>query len=148
MTVSSMRLSSRRGSAAWLVLVGISLTVLVGLLGMHVLSSAHPTASLGVVAQESDNEHLARSSGAHQDEQCAHPPTEGQHGPCPDAQHPGPVCKSGSVSTGTSMGHVSSVATTVPTGTIHVSPATIPEPAGTGNGRGPPSLLELSISRT
>ena len=122
---------------AWLLTPLLAVLLALGVVGMHGLSAANATPAMTMGHPVQQAQHAQHLSG------CEH------HDDGPSHAHPGPVCRSAAVPTAPTIGLTMATAVlTVVAAPARVSPATVAEQAARGNGRGPPSLDELSISRT
>jgi hypothetical protein len=113
----------------------LAVLLAVGIVGMHGVSAADATPATILGQHGSPAPHSQHAGECDQDG--------------PSHVHPGPVCKSAAVPTAPTVGLAAATAVLTPAPKpARVSPATVAEQAARGNGRGPPSLDELSISRT
>jgi hypothetical protein len=140
------------GVRRWILIVA----VLAGLAAMHALGM-HTLISTSTSSRASAAGALAAGDSRSPLDPVAMPdpagdpcPDGGHDGPCPGHGHDGQVCQSGALSSaGTAVPQLVSWPGSAPAGQPPAAlPVTAWAHAGAGSGCGPPSLTQLSISRT
>lgn len=156
---ASLRTSQKQPGTAVVGLWVLTVAILTGLLSMHAVSTLVPAETFAVAVALPAANHIEHDALAAEGAAAArhigcltHHDRDHHDGPCPEHHgHPGPVCQSGAVQAGAAAGVPSlsvDVIATAAESRIRVSPATTAAQAAAGSGCGPPSLTELSISRT